>query len=86
MPAAQGSELSDCHDSEALSLCLFRMCGSNPPDLQIYSEAPAMRRLGSCVWYAWVDSCRQARWQEWSRARQSPTEEGLAGQWNAGQQ
>lgn len=79
MPAVQGSELRDCHDSKALSPCLSRMCGSNPPDPQFYSEAASHGKLGSCVWYAWVDSCRQATWQ-------SRTEEDLAGQWNAGQQ
>lgn len=64
MPAAQWSELSGCRDSKALSWCLFRMRGSNPPDPQSYSvgpsqKLPAMRRLGSRVWFAWVDSCRQ---------------------------
>lgn len=39
--------------------------GSNPTNPQGCSvgplqKLPAMQRLDSCVWYAWVDSCRQA--------------------------
>lgn len=88
MPATQWSELSGCRDSKALSSSLFHMCGSNPPPAVLLSRTLAeaashakVRQL--CV--VCLGGQLQARWQERSCAWPSPTKEGLAGQWNAGQ-
>lgn len=62
--AVQWSKLRDCHGFQSPVITSVPYGGSNPADPRCRSvgplqKLPAMQRLGSCVWYAWVDSCRQ---------------------------